>query len=56
MKDRWKSSVARAGSVGERRGGDQVQKVSGNWDTWGSADHVEFLCFILKALGSHKGC
>lgn len=31
MKDRRKSIVARAGSMGERVEGDQVQKVNRNW-------------------------
>lgn len=53
MGDRRKGSVARAGSMGERVGGDQAQKVCRNWNTWDLVDHVKVLFFILKAMGSH---
>ena len=38
-----------------RGGADRVQKVSGDWNTWGFAGRVNVLSSILEAMGSHSG-
>lgn len=54
MGDGRKSSVARAGSFGERVVQDQVQKVSRNWNMWGFVDYVKVFLFVLKTMGNHQ--